>query len=452
MARPLLVVDDEKDMCDQLQLALERAGHPVIAATSAKAALEVVGREDVEVVLTDLGMSEMSGIAVCERVIGTQPDVPVIVVTGMGSLDSAVAALRAGAYDFITKPVDVDLLNLSVERAMAHRKLHDEVKRLRQVTPTAPADELLGPSTAMASVRDLIARVAASETSVLVHGETGTGKELVARAIHQASPRKSGTFVAVDCAAVPHALIESELFGHARGAFTDARTERTGLFAQADGGTLFLDEIGDLPLETQPKLLRALQERKARPVGANTEIPFDVRLVSATNRDLEYEVFQKRFREDLFYRINVVTIEVPPLRDRPVDVLALGQQFLARFAERAGKSPLSLSASASEKLAAYAWPGNVRELENCIERAVALGRFNQLTIEDLPQKVRAYRADQFVLSADDPTEVVTMDEVERRYVQRVLQLVGGNKSQAAHLLGFDRRTLYRKLARYEAKS
>ncbi|HEX4620352.1 MAG TPA: sigma-54 dependent transcriptional regulator, partial [Myxococcaceae bacterium] len=386
------------------------------------------------------------------RVIGTQPDVPVIVVTGMGSLDSAVAALRAGAYDFITKPVDVDLLKLSVERAMAHRKLHDEVKRLRQATPTAPADELLGPSTAMASVRDLIARVAASETSVLVHGETGTGKELVARAIHQASPRKSGPFVAVDCAAVPHALIESELFGHARGAFTDARTERTGLFAQADGGTLFLDEIGDLPLETQPKLLRALQERKARPVGANTEVPFDVRLVSATNRDLEYEVFQKRFREDLFYRINVVTIEVPPLRDRPGDVLALGQQFLARFAERAGKSSLSLSASASEKLAAYAWPGNVRELENCIERAVALGRFNQLTIEDLPQKVRAYRADQFVLSADDPTEVVTMDEVERRYVQRVLQLVGGNKSQAAHLLGFDRRTLYRKLARYEAKS
>jgi two-component system response regulator HydG len=396
-------------------------------------------------------MSEMSGIAVCERVIGTQPDVPVIVVTGMGSLDSAVAALRAGAYDFITKPVDVDLLQLSVDRAMAHRKLHDEVKRLRQATPTPPADELLGPSAAMAGVRDLIARVAASETSVLIHGETGTGKELVARGIHQASPRKSGPFVAVNCAAVPHTLIESELFGHARGAFTDARTERTGLFAQADGGTLFLDEIGDLPLETQPKLLRALQERKVRPVGANTEVPFDVRLVSATNRDLEYEVFQKRFREDLFYRINVVTIEVPPLRDRPGDVLALGQLFLARFAERAGKPALSLSATASEKLAAYAWPGNVRELENCIERAVALGRFNQLTIEDLPQKVRAYRGDQFVLSADDPTEVMTMDEVERRYIRRVLQLVGGNKSQAAHLLGFDRRTLYRKLARYEAK-
>jgi two-component system response regulator HydG len=302
----------------------------------------------------------------------------------------------------------------------------------------------------MRRVYELISRVGESDASVLIHGETGTGKELIARAIHGRSRRTDGPFVAINCAAVPHALLESELFGHARGAFTDAKVQRTGLFLQASGGTLFLDEIGELPLDVQPKLLRALQERKVRPVGANQEIPFDARIVAASNRNLEDEVYEKRFREDLYYRINVVKIDVPPLRERGGDVLHLAHHFLKSFAKRNLKPTLELSTTAAEKLMAYNWPGNVRELENCMEHAVALARFDQITVEDLPEKIRAYRAERFVVAANDPTEIVTMDELERRYVLRVLSLVGGNKSRAAQVLGFDRRTLYRKLERYGA--
>jgi two-component system response regulator HydG len=329
--------------------------------------------------------------------------------------------------------------------------LSDEVKRLRQAVDGETEEQrIVGQSGTMRRVYELINRVGESDASVLIHGETGTGKELIARAIHNRSRRKSGPFVAINCAAVPHALLESELFGHARGAFTDAKAQRTGLFVQATGGTLFLDEIGELPIDVQPKLLRALQERKVRPVGANAEIPFDARIVAATNRNLEDEVYEKRFREDLFYRINVVKIDVPPLRERGGDVLHLAQHFLKSFAERNSKPGIELSTTGAEKLMAYNWPGNVRELENCMEHAVALARFDQITVEDLPEKIRAYRAERFVVAANDPTEIVTMDELERRYILRVLSLVGGNKSRAAQVLGFDRRTLYRKLERYGA--
>jgi two-component system, NtrC family, response regulator HydG len=376
---------------------------------------------------------------------------PVVVITGQGSLETAIGAIRVGAYDFITKPVDPKLLFLSVSRAIQHRRLSDEVKRLRQAASGESGDQrIVGLSGSMRRVYELIQRVGESDASVLIHGETGTGKELIARAIHGKSRRKSGPFVAINCAAVPHSLLESELFGHARGAFTDAKAQRTGLFVQASGGTLFLDEIGELPIDVQPKLLRALQERKVRPVGANQEIPFDARIVAASNRNLEDEVYEKRFREDLYYRVNVVKIDVPPLRERGGDVLHLAQHFLKQFAERNAKPSLELSTTAAEKLMAYNWPGNVRELENCMEHAVALARFDQITVEDLPEKIRAYRAERFVVAANDPTEIVTMDELERRYILRVLSLVGGNKSRAAQVLGFDRRTLYRKLERYGA--
>jgi two-component system response regulator HydG len=248
----------------------------------------------------------------------------------------------------------------------------------------------------------------------------------------------------------PH-LLESELFGHARGAFTDAKSSRTGLFALADGGTLFLDEIGEMPLEMQPKLLRALQERTVRPVGANTEVPFDARVITATNRDLESEVYEKRFREDLYYRINVVKIELPPLRERGMDTIHLAGHFLGNFAAKGNKGALTLSEGAAEKLLAYNWPGNVRQLENCMERAVALARFNQISVDDLPENVRGYSADRFVVAVDEMAEVVSMDELERRYIHRVLALVEGNKSRAAQLLGFDRRTMYRKLERYQSR-
>jgi two-component system, NtrC family, response regulator HydG len=251
---------------------------------------------------------------------------------------------------------------------------------------------------------------------------------------------------------VPATLIESELFGHARGAFTDAKSARDGLFVQANGGTLFLDEIGEMPLEMQAKLLRALQERVVRPVGGGAEVPFDSRILTATNRDLESEVDQKRFREDLFYRINVVAIHLPPLRERGGDVLALAQSFLDRIAKKMDRHGLSLSRPVADKLLAYHWPGNVRELENCVERMAALARFEEITIEDLPEKIRAYRSDRFMLAADHAEEVLTIEELERRYIERVLKLVEGNKSRAAELLGVDRRTLYRKLERWQEEA
>ena len=450
MKGQVLVVDDEQETCDLLEMALTRHGFKVTTSTNAQKALDQVAEQDFDVVLTDLQMPEMSGLDLCERVLGTRPNMPVVVITGQGSLETAIGAIRVGAYDFITKPVDPKLLFLSVSRAIQHRRLQDEVKRLREAVADGESgdSQIVGQSGAMRRVYELIARVGESDASVLIHGETGTGKELIARAIHLRSRRKEGPFVAINCAAVPHSLLESELFGHARGAFTDAKATRTGLFVQASGGTLFLDEIGELPVDVQPKLLRALQERKVRPVGANQEIPFDARIVAATNRNLEDEVYEKRFREDLYYRINVVKIDVPPLRERGGDVLHLAQHFLKQFAARNEKSTLELSTTGAEKLMAYNWPGNVRELENCMEHAVALARFDQITVEDLPEKIRAYRAERFVVAANDPTEIVTMDELERRYILRVLALVGGNKSRAAQVLGFDRRTLYRKLERY----
>jgi DNA-binding NtrC family response regulator len=449
----VLIIDDDQSQCDLFAMALERHGYSVTTTTSPKEALELAAQESFDTVVTDLGMTELDGLLLCERMLGTSPEVPIIVVTGLGSMDAAISAMRAGAYDFLTKPVDAKVLGLSVARAVQHRRLKSEVKRLREAA-REPSTKglLLGDSAAMKRVADLVVRVAESEASVLIHGDTGTGKELVAQALHAASPRAKGPFVAINCAAVPANLLESELFGHMRGAFTDAKTQRQGLFLEASGGTLFLDEIGEMPLEMQAKLLRALQERRVRPIGSNSEVEFDARVIAATHRNLEVEVEKRRFREDLFYRINVVRIDVPPLRERGSDVLQLAGVFLARFAERSSKGKLSLSPQAAERILAYDWPGNVRELENAMERAVALARLDQITVEDLPEKVRSYRADRFALSADEPAEVVSLDEIERRYIYRVIKVLGGNKARAAELLGLDRRTLYRRLERYEGKT
>ncbi len=446
----ILVVDDDETTCEFIHATLRRQDFDVLWKTSPHDALDLVTQDDFDLVLTDLSMVGMNGLELCERIIGMRPDVPVIVITGHASMESAIAAIRVGAYDFITKPVDTKLLALTVCRAVQHRQLRAEVKRLRRVVVDSQRfEQIIGHSPAMTRVFDLIERVGESDASVLITGESGTGKELVASAIHQRSARKNGPFLAINCAAVPPTLLESELFGHVRGAFTDAKSARTGLFVEANGGTLFLDEIAELPLEMQPKLLRVLQERKVRPVGGNTEVPFDARIVAATNRDLESEVFEKHFREDLYYRINVVRVDVPPLRERGSDVLLLAKSFVERFGARSGKDVTGISAPAAEKLMAYDWPGNVRELENCMERAVALTRFDELTVEDLPEKIRDYRAHRFLVAADNPSELVTLDELQRRYIMRVMALVGGNKSRAAEILGFDRRTLYRRLERYE---
>ncbi|MBS1151197.1 MAG: Response regulator of zinc sigma-54-dependent two-component system, partial [Myxococcaceae bacterium] len=346
-------------------------------------------------------------------------------------------------------PIDPVLLALSMERALKHRAVKVEVARLRMLVPPTGGERIVGQSAQMKRVYDLVARVAPGEAAVLIAGESGTGKELVAQAVHAASARKDGPFIAINCAAVPANLLESELFGHVRGAFTDAKGDRKGLFAQAEGGTLFLDEIGELPLEMQPKLLRALQERKVRPLGGTTEVSFNARLITATNRDLETEVDEKRFREDLFYRVNVVKIEVPPLRERHSDVLILAQHFLQAAAAQSQKQVKGLSAGAAEKLLAYAWPGNVRELENCIQSAVALARFDELSVDDLPAKVCQFKSERVVIAADSPEELVTLEELGQRYLARVLVLLNGNKTRAAKILGVDRRTLYRMLERLE---
>ncbi|HEX5748150.1 MAG TPA: sigma-54 dependent transcriptional regulator [Archangium sp.] len=446
----ILVVEDEREMRALLEKGLARRGFIPTVRGRADEAFPLLETEDFDTVLTDLRMPGMDGLALCERIVLNRPDIPVVVLTAFGTLETAVAAIRAGAYDFVTKPVDVDALVLVLERAVQHRALREEVRRLRQALGDASADGgWVGESPALRRVYELIERVADSDTSVLITGESGTGKEVAARALHARSRRHAGPFVAINCAAMPEQLLESELFGHARGAFTDAKAARTGLFIKANGGTLFLDEVGEMPLSLQPKLLRALQERTVRPVGGDSELPFDARIVAATNRDLELAVEEGRFREDLYYRLNVIGLELPPLRARGNDVLLLAQRFVEHFAGRSGKRVLGLSPAAAQRLLTYTWPGNVRELQNCIERAVALTSYEQLTVEDLPERIRDYRGSNRA-QADDVSELVSLEEMERRYIQRVLEAVGGSRTLASRILGVDRKTIYRKLGRRNA--
>src|SRR5262249_18325274 len=343
---------------------LTKRGFRVELAPSGEAALEAASTNEVDIVLSDIRLGGMTGLELCERLAASRPDVPVLVMTAYGNLENAVGALRVGAYDFITKPINVDVVAHAVRRAIGHRELNIEVRRLRAAVDAGRRmEELLGDSAPMRHVFELIEQVAPTDASVLITGESGTGKDLVARAIHARSARARGPFVAINCAAMPSALLESELFGHEKGAFTDAKQKRAGLFLQARGGSVFLDEISEMPAEMQPKLLRALQERKVRPVGGDGEVAFDARIISATNRDIESEVDANRFRADLFYRINVVHVSVPPLRARPRDILTLAQHFLEQCARRYKKDVVGIDEVAARKLLDFDWPGNVRELE-----------------------------------------------------------------------------------------
>jgi len=447
--RRVLIIDDDPSLLALLRAELESRSYEITTRTSAEEGLQALAEQDFGVVLSDLTMQKMSGVELCREVVTLREDTPVIVITAHASIESAVAAIRAGAYDFVTKPFDADDLGLTIERALRHRELREEVKRLRRaVGEQQPFDEMVGESAPMKKMFQVVARAADSVATVLVTGESGTGKELVARAVHARSPRASGPFVAINCAAMPESLLESELFGHVKGAFTDARAARPGLFSKAGGGTLFLDEIAEMPLGMQAKLLRALQERTVRPVGGDAEVPFDARIVAATNRDLDREVQEKRFREDLFYRINVVRVEVPPLRDRENDVLILAQSFLEHARSSGRSRVIGLKSAAAERLASYPWPGNVRELQNCIERAVALAEFDHIGVDDLPERVRQYQPATVPSQSTDVATLLPMEEVERRYVEQVLHAVGRNKAFAARVLGMDRRTLYRKLERW----
>ncbi|MCB9551072.1 MAG: sigma-54 dependent transcriptional regulator [bacterium] len=445
----ILVVDDDRAMCDMIAADLKSRDFVAVTRQTGSDAWQALQTEDFDVVVTDLSLGGMSGIELCERIVANRDDLPVVLITAFGSMDTAIEAIRAGAYDYITKPFEPDQLALTIERAVRHRRLTDEVIRLRRVVrETEHFGPMVGRSRAMRQVYDLVERLAHTTATVLVTGESGTGKELIAKALHDMSARRDGQFVAINCAAMPENLLESELFGHARGAFTGARDDRDGLFIRADGGTLFLDEIGEMPAGMQAKLLRALQEQKVRPVGGDKEVKFDARLVCATNRDLESEVAAGRFREDLYYRINVVQIELPPLRSRGSDILLLAQHFLETYAARYNAPVRGIGREAAEKLTTWHWPGNVRELQNCIERAVALARFDHIGVDDLPARMREVRQSTGVFDAESPDDLIPIAELERRYILRALEVIGGNKTATADALGIDRKTLYRKLERY----
>jgi DNA-binding NtrC family response regulator len=433
-ASRLLVVEDDDETRMALSEALEDLGHQVRSEPSAERALTALEHDDVDAVLTDVRMPGMGGIEFCRRLSGDHPNLPVVVMTAYGDVDSAVGALRAGAFDFITKPFSVDGVAEVLDHALDRGRSGTPIVRL---SPALVTDDsfhgIVGASPAVRALHQQIRRAAETDSTVLITGESGTGKELVARAIHEASERSSGPFVAVSCAAVPHEILEAELFGHEKGAFTGAVHARIGLFEQATRGTLFLDEIGDMPLDLQPKLLRVLQERRVRPLGASREVLLDTRIVAATNRDLDQAV-----REDLHFRIKVLHIHLPPLRERERDVLELAQHFLART----DSSP-SLSPEAEQQLLGYDWPGNVRELENAMHAAVALASGGRIGLEELPTTVRTRRGPP--VSTERPT---TLEEVERRHIEIVLKAVGWNKARAARKLGIDRATLYRKLSRF----
>jgi two-component system response regulator HydG len=445
----VLMVDDDTSLCELLAADLARRDFRAEWETCARDALGRIGSEEFDVVLTDLKLPRIDGLELCRRVREMREDLPVLVMTAFGSLESAIEAIRAGAYDYVTKPVDGDLLAVSLSRAVEHRSLRRRISLLEaQLDGTGEPGSLLGESRVMRELRAQLDRVAASDAPVLIRGESGTGKELVARELHDRGPRRGGAFVPVNCAALPEPLLESELFGHRQGAFTDATSDRVGLMPAADGGTLFLDEIGDMPLKTQAKLLRALEEGAVRPVGSDREVAFDARIVAATHRDLEAAIEDGQFREDLYYRIHVIPLPVPPLRVRENDVLLLARHFVEVHARSAGKGVSGIAGSAAEKLLDYPWPGNVRELSNAMQRAVALTRFDTISVEDLPPALREHRRAGGSSGPVESGDLLPLDEVERRHILLVLDALGGNRTEAARVLGLDRKTLYRKLRRY----
>jgi len=448
----ILVVDDDIDTASLLRDGLRRRGFLVDDAHSAEQALTQLEVRPADILITDVRMPGRSGIELTREVHERYPEMLSIIVTGVANIDLAIEAIRAGAYDFLTKPVKIEALATAVARAMDHLSLKRELAGLRERADLPTFEGIAGSSPAVREMIETIKRIAPSDATVLVTGPSGTGKELVAHAIHNASPRSHKQFVAFNCAAIPAPLLESELFGHVRGAFTDAKSARPGLFVEAGSGTIFLDEIAEMSIELQVKLLRVLQERRVRPVGSDEEVPFEARVIAASNRDLETEVAEKRFREDLYYRINVVGIQVPPLRARANDVLLLAHFFLKRAATRNKKAVIGISGPAARLLVNYDWPGNVRELENCMERAVALCRLEEITLDDLPPKVREYNNANLVVATESVSELITLDEMERRYVRHVLERLGGNKTRAARALGIDRRSLYRRLEAHAAEA
>ncbi|MBX3027182.1 sigma-54-dependent Fis family transcriptional regulator [bacterium] len=437
----VLIVDDDAVSCRLLAEVLQGDGVQVAWESEPTAALALARRRHFDLAILDMRMPQMNGLALMQGLRADTPELPVMIMTGFGSMDSAVEALNLGAIDYVSKPMNVEEIRAAVRRALAR-----PADAAAAAGAAEPATGMVGRTPAMVEVYTTIARVAPGMSTVLVLGESGTGKELAARAIHRHSPRRERPFVAVDCTALTESLLESELFGHVRGAFTGAVQDAPGLFLEADGGTIFLDEIGDITLPLQAKLLRVLQERQVRPVGGTQWRAVDVRIVAATNRDLAAAVAAGRFREDLFYRLNVVTLRLPPLRERRDDIPLLVDHLVHRAAAQCGKPVGGVSAAALAALGAYDWPGNVRELAHVLERSVALARGSVLDVDDLPSALHG-RAP--APAADLTADLPTLEELKRRYIQHVVDLHAGNVSRAAAVLGIERRSLYRMLRRYE---
>ncbi|HXG92425.1 MAG TPA: sigma-54 dependent transcriptional regulator [Blastocatellia bacterium] len=444
----VLIAEDDAGLRDTLAQFLTRLGYQVTVARDGREAIARLDEDAPDVVLSDIQMPEMDGLALLEEVKTRCPETIVILMTAFSSIDSAIEAVRRGAEDYLSKPLQLGDLQMRIERALERRAANRRLSQLEtEVRDRYSFDQIIGRSAAMQRIFQIIERVAPTNTTVLVSGRTGTGKELVARAIHYNSPRASKPLVDINCGALPEQLVESELFGHQKGAFTGAAETKKGLFETAHGGTLFLDEVQALKPELQAKLLRALQERVIRRVGGRENIEVDVRVIAATNQDITEAVRKGEFREDLYYRLNVVRIHLPDLRERREDIPLLIDHFLKRYAESNNQEPRHFSNEAMRLLMGYDWPGNVRELQNAVEHALAISDSSILTIADLPPDISGLAGRS--PSYEPLTEARSLEEVERRHILRVLEETGGNHVRAAEILGIDRRTLYRKLDKYK---
>jgi two-component system response regulator HydG len=440
----VLLVEDDLSLGIMLGMELKRRGHEVDSAKSGAEAVKKLGTFEYDAVITDLKLGDMDGLAILEFAKKRDPGIEVLVMTGHGSIDTAVAAMRAGAFDYLTKPVEPEELNMVLDKALEHRRLVSEVVRLREdVKDKYSFDGIVFSGPPMRKVLDLVQKVAATEATVLILGESGTGKELIARALHEKSARRNGAFVAINCGALPEGLLESELFGHVRGAFTGADRNKRGLFEEASGGTLFLDEISETTPGLQVKLLRALQEGEIRRVGDNHPFKVSGRLLAATNKDLTKLVAEGKFREDLYYRLKVFPIELPSLRERPEDIMPLAEHFLRKAKKKLGGKAVKFSPDAAEALCRYRWPGNVRELEHVIERVLIMASGASVEAGDLPPEMLPRAAADGKKGAKD-----TLDDAEKRHILRALEDCDGNQVEAAKRLGVARNTLWRKLKVY----
>jgi DNA-binding NtrC family response regulator len=447
----LLVVDDESGILDTLRILLRNEGFEVTTAQGGKAGLEQIRSGTHDIILSDVRMPQVSGLDILTAAREQDPMTPVILMTAQASLQSAIGAVNSGAFYYIQKPFSNDELVAILRRACEYRavkventQLKQEIRRRDKTTSIARP---IGKSKRFLDVLKLAEHVAPTDSTVLIQGESGTGKEVIARYIHNLSSRNDGPFLSINCGALPENLLESELFGHVKGSFTGAVRDKQGLFAAARGGSFFLDEVGEMPPSLQVKLLRVLQEREAIPVGATEAIPVDVRIIAATNRELEEEIRRGNFRSDLFYRLNVIAVNLPPLRDRRDDLLLLIEALLQNLATETGTEPKALASEALDAVMVYEWPGNVRELENALEHAVVLTRGNLIDAGSLPERITKRRKEPLV--AERSYRNPTLEVIERAYIMWVLQAEGGNKTRAAEVLGIDPSTLYRKLSRYE---